>query len=71
MRNWITFTHGAVILGLLVFKIWAPAEWQGHINDTIGVLTATGFFAAKDFNNHSTTTEVAKAQVEADIAASK
>lgn len=64
MKNWITALHGLVITILLLAKIWAPSQYQTKIDDTVMALTASGFFMAKDFNQHSTTTEVTKATVE-------
>lgn len=57
MKNWITGLHGAIILGLMVSKIWVPTGYQSKVNDTIMVITASGFFVSKDFNTHSTVTE--------------
>jgi len=61
VRNWITGLHGIIIAVLMLSKIWAPSQYQPKINDTIGVLTATGFLAAKDFNAHSTVAETQEA----------
>jgi hypothetical protein len=60
-KNWITSLHGIVIAGLLLSKIWLPPVYQDKINDTIMILTATGLFSAKDFNQHSTVSETQEA----------
>ena len=57
MKNWLTTLHGVVIIGILLAKIWAPPAAQSKLNDTIYALTASGFFVAKDFNQHSTQAE--------------
>jgi hypothetical protein len=58
VKNWTTTLPGIIIALLMLAKIWAPADYQSKINDTIGILTAAGFVAAKSSNVHSTEKEV-------------
>lgn len=71
MKNWKTTAAGIVIAALTLAKIWAPAEYQTNLNQTLTILaslfTALGLIAAKDSTTHSTVDQVEAASTKQSV----
>ena len=68
-KNWITTLGGLIaalggVLALLPKSVNLDPQWGAFV---VGLGGAIAGFGSKDFNNHSTQTEVRKATIEGNI----